>query len=154
MIYWLHPAQGEGSDGDDLTTIGYNQAHKAGLWLEPKRITQMLVSTNSYALRTAEIVAKVLADVSYQVEPKLDLLTHPASQETLFDLANLLADIDDPTVIISHGDSMVELLPRLCVNAAALQRVQLPHPAGFIVLERYDLSRYVCHSWDLREHLT
>jgi phosphohistidine phosphatase SixA len=153
MIYWLHPAQGESHPGDDLTTIGYNQAHKAGLWLRERGVNQVLASTHSFALRTAEIVTNVLK-VPVQIEPKLDILTRPASQETLFDLANLLAEVEDPMLIISPGDSMVELLPRLCVNAAALQRVQLPHPAGFIVLERYDLSRYICHSWDLREHLT
>ena len=56
-------------------------------------------------------------------------------------------------VLISHGSITLSVVPYLCVNAAALQRVDALANTGMIVLEPYDMGRYACLSWGLVEHL-
>ncbi|MFW5709228.1 MAG: histidine phosphatase family protein, partial [Chloroflexota bacterium] len=56
-------------DGD-LTTLGYNQAHKAGLWLKEKRIRYIVTSPVMRAQQTAEIIGKVL-NLRPQVDDRL-----------------------------------------------------------------------------------
>ena len=56
-------------------------------------------------------------------------------------------------VVVSHGGILRGVVPYLCVNAAALQRADLVDNTGFIVLEPYGDSRYICESWNLLEHL-
>lgn len=57
------------------------------------------------------------------------------------------------TLLVTHGGMMLCVIPYLCVNAAALQRVAHVENAGFVVLDPYDHGRYICESWNLVEHL-
>ncbi len=172
----------------DLTTIGYNQAHQAGLWLRDKAIDAVIASPFERTRRTAEIIGKVL-DLAPQVDPDLSEI-HCGDLENrddkdgwltwkaIFDRwiageadarfpggesfqqayqrysrALLYARDASQSVIVTHGGITRSVLPYLCVNFAALQRVDMPSETGFIVLEPYDDSRYICHAWNLVEHL-
>lgn len=64
------------------------------------------------------------------------------------------ASTDENTVLVTHGGITRAIVPFLCVNAAALQRISGVDNTGFIILEPYDSSRYICKSWNLIEHLT
>jgi probable phosphoglycerate mutase len=70
-------------------------------------------------------------------------------------LARILheATLTENAVLVSHGGITLSVVPYLCVNAAALQRVNALANTGMIVLEPYDMGRYACMSWDLVEHL-
>lgn len=153
MIYWMPHAQSEGLPDGDLSTLGYNQAHKAGVWLAEKTIHSIRHSTDSEAERTAEIITRVLEDADAIPDRRLNVVAHAISRATLLTVSKFLDDTEAGTLVISRPDSLLDVLPRLCVNAAALQRVSTPHPTGLILLERYSLRRYTCHAWDLREHL-
>lgn len=61
---------------------------------------------------------------------------------------------DDVTLLVTHGDITHTVIPRLCINAAALQRVIPLHNTGIIALEHYDAERYSCSAWNLVEHLS
>jgi broad specificity phosphatase PhoE len=63
------------------------------------------------------------------------------------------ATLTENAVLVSHGGITLSVIPYLCVNAAALQRVSALANTGMIVLEPYDMGRYACVSWDLVEHL-
>lgn len=63
------------------------------------------------------------------------------------------AEYNDNTVLITHGGISFAVVRYLCVNAAALQRVDHLSNTGMIVLDRYDSGRYVCEAWNLVEHL-
>jgi probable phosphoglycerate mutase len=66
----------------------------------------------------------------------------------------LAATHDENTVLITHGGMMRAIVPFLCVNAAALQRIGGVDNTGFVILEPYDVGRYICKSWNLIDHLT
>lgn len=153
MIYWMPHAQSEGLPDGDLSTLGYNQAHKAGVWLAQKTIHNIRHSTDPESERTAQIIARVLKDADTAPDKRLNTVAEPISRATLLTISKFLYDTDAGALVISRPDCLLDVLPRLCVNAAALQRVSTPHPTGLIVLERYSLQRYTCHAWDLREHL-
>lgn len=57
------------------------------------------------------------------------------------------------TLLVTHGGITTHVIPYLCVNAAALQRVNYLDYTGFIVLEPYDAERFICESWNRVEHL-
>jgi|FLYN01.1.fsa_nt_gi probable phosphoglycerate mutase len=62
---------------------------------------------------------------------------------------------DETALLVTHGAITCSIVPYLCVNAAALQRtsgLDLDN-TGFVVLETYDASRYICRAWNLVEHL-
>jgi probable phosphoglycerate mutase len=54
-------------------------------------------------------------------------------------------------VLVTHGG--VSLRVMLCVNAAALQRVEDLANTGLVLLEPYDAGRFACEAWNLCEHL-
>jgi hypothetical protein len=112
-----------------------------------------VTSTDSDSLRTASIICHVLGDAPHVTDSRLDIIAHIPTRETLLELNQLLKNITETTLIITRPHSIVDLLPRLCINAAALQRVTTPSPTGIILLERYNAGHYICHAWDLREHL-
>jgi probable phosphoglycerate mutase len=68
---------------------------------------------------------------------------------------------DETALLVTHGGITSSILPYLCVNAAALQSVTRASEqgreelsnTGFVVLEPYDMGRYICRSWNLSEHL-
>jgi broad specificity phosphatase PhoE len=62
---------------------------------------------------------------------------------------------DETALMVTHGGITCSVVPYLCVNAAALQQgggFYLDN-TGFVVLELYDTSRYICRAWNLVEHL-
>lgn len=173
---------------EDLSTVGYNQAHDAGLWLQDRSIQTIISSQSEQTTRSSEIISKVL-----NVKPRFthnlsnidcgDLFDRPAedAQESwqstfdqwlMFDLEiefpggeTLRAAVErvskvlaharkqQASLIVTHGELMRAVLPLLCVNNAALQRISIPNYAGFVVLEPFDAARYVCLAWDQIEHL-
>ncbi len=60
---------------------------------------------------------------------------------------------DENMVLVSHGGITRTVIPYLCVNAAALQRVEHLSNTGMILLEPYGDGRFICEGWDLKEHL-
>ncbi len=60
---------------------------------------------------------------------------------------------DQNVLLVTHGDITHTVIPPLCVNAAALQRVEPLGNTGIIILEHYDADRYSCSAWNLAEHL-
>ncbi len=61
---------------------------------------------------------------------------------------------DENALLVTHGGITSSILPYLCVNAAALQRVDDLDHTGFVILEPYDtIGRYICRAWNLVEHL-
>lgn len=60
---------------------------------------------------------------------------------------------DENTLIVTHGGITRTVVPYLCVNAAALQRVKHLDNTGIITLEPYDEGRYSCTAWNLLAHL-
>ncbi|MFW5709022.1 MAG: histidine phosphatase family protein, partial [Chloroflexota bacterium] len=60
---------------------------------------------------------------------------------------------DQGVLLVTHGGLIRAIVPYLCVNAAALQRVATPGNAGLIILEPYDRSRFICRAWNIIEHL-
>lgn len=173
----------------DLTTIGYNQAHQAGLWLQDKAVQQIIISPQAHAQKTAQIIGKVIG-----IEPTIDPalceadcgnLSGQADEtswaqwrslrqrwhqgeadarfpegESLRDAFTRFAEVlhalpaDQNPVIITHGEISRSVVPLLCVNAAALQRINILSHTGFTTLERYGTSRYICKAWDLNAHLS
>jgi len=63
------------------------------------------------------------------------------------------AEYTENTLLVTHGGITLSVIPYLCVNAAALQRVSMLSNTGMIVLDPYDPGRYICESWNLVEHL-
>lgn len=63
-------------------------------------------------------------------------------------------DPDQNVLLVTHGDITHTVIPPLCVNAAALQRVEPLANTGIIILEHYDADRYSCSAWNLAEHLS
>jgi broad specificity phosphatase PhoE len=61
--------------------------------------------------------------------------------------------IQGNVLLVTHGGITRSILPYLCVNAAALQRIHTLQNTGFAVLEPYDTTRYICKAWGLAEHL-
>ena len=64
------------------------------------------------------------------------------------------ATSEESTLLVTHGGITRTVIPPLCINAAALQRVDHLDNTGMIVLEHYDADRYSCSSWNLIEHLS
>jgi probable phosphoglycerate mutase len=60
---------------------------------------------------------------------------------------------DETALVVTHGGIARSVLPYLCVNAAALQRVGDLDNTGIVILEPYDAGRYACVSWNLIDHL-
>ncbi len=60
---------------------------------------------------------------------------------------------DETAVLVTHGGISMTVLPYLCVNAAALQGDRLIHNTGMVILEPYDVGRYICRAWNMVEHL-
>lgn len=173
-------------DGD-LTTLGYNQAHRAGLWFKDRQIGRVIVSPFERALQTGRIIADVLdvpisredglaevdcGDIDWRTDDDAwnqwenvyqrwlqgeATATYPGGESFQNAYARfaqaLSAAPDDNCVMVSHAGIIRSVTPYLCVNAAALQRVEMPSHTGMIVLTRYDHGRYVCHAWDDRSHL-
>lgn len=61
---------------------------------------------------------------------------------------------DESALLVTHGDITHTVIPPLCVNAAALQRLAPLHNTGIIILEHYDADRYTCSAWDKTDHLS
>jgi probable phosphoglycerate mutase len=59
----------------------------------------------------------------------------------------------ETTLMVTHGGIAVAVVPLVCVNASALQRSPGLDNTGFVVLESYDASRYICRAWNVVEHL-
>jgi broad specificity phosphatase PhoE len=64
------------------------------------------------------------------------------------------AATQEGTLLVTHGGITTTVVPLMCVNAAALQHIEVLDNTGFIVLETYDPDRYSCLAWNLVEHLT
>jgi probable phosphoglycerate mutase len=172
----------------DLTTLGYNQAHNAGLWLANKNISSIFCSPFQHAEKTAYIISRVLnltpeikhdlreidcGDLDERTDrDALELwsltfehwfrgdwsVSFPGGESFSDVYARFLRilhqfDSRQNVLLITHGNVMRSVVPFICVNAAALQRVEIPHSTGFILLEPYDATRYICESWNLLEHL-
>jgi broad specificity phosphatase PhoE len=58
------------------------------------------------------------------------------------------------TVLVTHGGLVKSVVPYLCVNAAAMQRLDPLANAGIVVLDVYDRGRYVCEAWNITAHLS
>ncbi len=61
---------------------------------------------------------------------------------------------EETALLVTHGGVTLTVIPPLCVNAAALQRVDHLGNTGIIILEHYDTDRYSCSAWNLTEHLS
>ncbi len=61
--------------------------------------------------------------------------------------------VDETVLLVTHGGITVTVIPPLCVNAAALQKVEHLVNTGIIVLEHDDNARLICSAWNLAEHL-
>ena len=61
---------------------------------------------------------------------------------------------EETALMVTHGGIACSVVLLLCVNAAALQRSPVLDNTGFIVLESYDVGRYICQAWNLVEHMT
>ncbi|MFN8450354.1 MAG: histidine phosphatase family protein [Anaerolineae bacterium] len=61
---------------------------------------------------------------------------------------------DESVLLVTHGDVTHTIIPPLCVNAAALQRISPLSNTGIVILEHYDADRYTCSAWDRTEHLS
>jgi len=63
------------------------------------------------------------------------------------------AEYAENAVLITHSSLLRVIVPYLCVNAAALQRVDpIPH-TGIVTLSPFSHGRYACEAWNLVEHL-
>lgn len=60
---------------------------------------------------------------------------------------------DETALLVTHGGIAATVIPYLCVNAAAMQRLDDLDNTGFALLEPYDAGRYACLAWNLLEHL-
>ncbi len=154
MIYWITHAQSDNTPDGELTTIGYNQAHKVALWLKQKDIRHIITGNDLYSQYTHNIIKRVLTNTTSHTDSRFDVLSRAASRENIVQIIHTLDNISENSLIITPATSSVDIIPRLCLNAAALQRVATPHPTGIILLQRHDIGRYICLAWDLREHLT
>jgi phosphohistidine phosphatase SixA len=154
MIYWITHAESDNIPNGELTTLGYNQAHKVAIWLKQKDIQQIITSTDIYSLYTHNIIKRVLKNVLSKADSRFDVLSRTASKENILQISHSLDTLTENTLIITPATSSVDIIPRLCLNATSLQRVTTPRPTGIILLQRHDIGRYICLAWDLREHLT
>ncbi len=57
------------------------------------------------------------------------------------------------TLVVSHTGIARCVVPYLCVNASAMQRLDALPTTAFVVLEPYDSERYICEAWGLKAHL-
>ncbi len=74
--------------------------------------------------------------------------------DALLRMTLALRDAQSTELLVTHGGIGICVIPYLCVNAAALQRIDYLSYTGIVVLERYDADRYICQSWNLVEHLS
>lgn len=58
----------------ELTTLGYNQAYRVGVWLKDKNIGQMLVSPFERTRKTADLIGKELDITTYELDDDLQEL--------------------------------------------------------------------------------
>jgi probable phosphoglycerate mutase len=63
------------------------------------------------------------------------------------------ASAEAAPLLVTHGGIATTVIPLLCVNAAAMQRLDGLDNTGFVILDVYDPGRYVCEAWNLVEHL-
>ena len=61
--------------------------------------------------------------------------------------------VDETVLLVTHGGVTLTVIPPLCVNAAALQKVEHLVNTGIIVLEHDANARLSCSAWNLAEHL-
>jgi phosphohistidine phosphatase SixA len=126
MIYWMPHAESENLPQGDLTTRGYNQAHKAALWLHTKQIQRIVTSTDSDSLRTASIICHVLGDAPHVTDSRLDIIAHIPTRETLLELNQLLKNITETTLIITRPHSIVDF--PACASMPPPYNESPPHP--------------------------
>ena len=173
----------------DLTTLGYNQAYRAGVWLKDKGIRRMVVSPFERTRQTADLIGKEIG-LSYTLDNDLQEIhcgslegqstrdgwgqwlqiyqrwmaaewnagypdgeTFQQAYDRLLRCLMTISQDNIPTVLVTHGGITRAVLPYLCVNAAALQRVEMMAHGGMVVLSPYDMGRFVCESWNITEHL-
>jgi probable phosphoglycerate mutase len=79
--------------------------------------------------------------------------TYRDAYERLHRTLNRSAEQRGVTLLVTHGGITRAVIPYLCVNAAALQRVESLGNTGMILLEPYDPGRFACESWNLVDHL-
>ena len=63
------------------------------------------------------------------------------------------AEEENNTLLVTHGGVIRAIVPFVCVNAAVLQGIRIPENTGLVILEPYDIGRYICESWNLVDHL-
>ncbi|MDX2076136.1 MAG: histidine phosphatase family protein [bacterium] len=173
----------------DLTTLGYNQAYRAGVWLKDKGVKRMVVSPFERTRQTADLIGKEIG-LSYTLDNDLQEIhcgslegqstrdgwgqwlqiyqrwmsaewdagypdgeTFQQAYDRLLRCLMTISQDNIPTVLVTHGGITRAVLPYLCVNAAALQRVEMMAHGGMVVLSPYDVGRFVCESWNITEHL-
>jgi broad specificity phosphatase PhoE len=78
---------------------------------------------------------------------------HDRLVKVLLGTTDLLEKNGGSALLVTHGGITRAVLPYLCVNAAALQRISHLHNTGIAVFEPYDPGRYACMAWDIVEHL-
>lgn len=173
----------------DLTTLGYNQAYRVGVWLKDKGVTRMIASPFERTQQTATLIGKEiglthtldddLQEVDcgslegqsnrdgwgqwlqiYQQWLTADWEAGFPNGETFkqaYDriLRALMRATHSPTpaVLVTHGGVTRAVIPYLCVNAAAMQRLDMMVHGGITILTPYDTGRFVCESWNITEHL-
>ncbi|PJF21757.1 MAG: hypothetical protein CUN56_09465 [Phototrophicales bacterium] len=177
-----HQILGRKLDGD-LTTLGHNQAYQAGRWLKDKNIKQIRTSPFKRTSQTAQIIGNVLKlnpipdhdlrsldcgnletnqnlDEWYTIihrwrrgEWNLAFPNGETLRQAYDRFLRALSAVQYDAVVVSHGNIIESVLPLLCVNAAALQRVKKPAHTGFVILEPYDTNRFICVAWNMLEHL-
>jgi probable phosphoglycerate mutase len=173
----------------DLTTLGYNQAYRAGVWLKDKGVKRMVVSPFERTRQTADLIGKEIG-LSYTLDNDLQEIhcgslegqstrdgwgqwlqiyqrwmaaewdagypdgeTFQQAYDRLLRCLMTISQDNIPTALVTHGGITRAVLPYLCVNAAALQRVEMMAHGGMVVLSPYDTGRFVCESWNITEHL-
>ncbi len=173
----------------DLTTLGYNQAYRAGMWLQDKSVGRIVVSPFERTRQTADLIGKEIG-MTYTLDNDLQELdcgslegqsnrdgwgqwlgiyqrwlsaewdagfpageTFQQAYDRLLRCLMTVSQSNINTVLVTHGGITRAVLPYLCVNAAALQRVEMMTHGGVVVLSPYDTGRFVCESWNITEHL-
>jgi probable phosphoglycerate mutase len=70
-----------------------------------------------------------------------------------FHAALMQVPTEQTAALVTHGGITISCAPYLCVNAAALQGDLQLRNTGIVVLEPYDIGRYICRAWNVTEHL-
>lgn len=174
----------------ELTTLGYNQAYRAGVWLKDKGIGRMIASPFERTQTTAELIGKEIGISNYTLDDDLQEVdcgslegqsnrdgwgkwlgvyqrwlsaeweasfpngeTFKQGYDRLLRALMRVADSPTPVALVTHGGITRAVIPYLCVNAAAMQRLDMMVHGAITVLTPYDSGRFVCESWNITEHL-